>query len=205
MARGCVQGNQSAMKRNYDLVYKALLEYGLPERETRELSDICSFRAVAATEYFISAGDIPRKIAFVLKGLFRYLYVDASGKEFTKSLVTERNFIASYSAMAGKQPSYFFIQAMENSDVAEISYDQFLKLKETNPFWDKLHIKLLEKGFIVKEKRERDLLLLDAETRYKNFLAEFPGMEDRIHQHVIASYLGIKPESLSRIRKKLSS
>jgi len=54
-----------------------------------------------------------------------------------------------------------------------------------------------------KEKRERDLLLLDAVTRYKNFLIEFPGMEQRIKQGIIASYLGIQPETLSRIRKKI--
>lgn len=56
---------------------------------------------------------------------------------------------------------------------------------------------------MIKEKRERDLLLLDAETRYKNFLTEFPGMDQRIKQGIIASYLGIKPETLSRIRRKI--
>jgi CRP-like cAMP-binding protein len=56
---------------------------------------------------------------------------------------------------------------------------------------------------MIKEKRERDLLLLDAEKRYKNFLNEFPGMDQRIKQGIIASYLGIKPETLSRIRRKI--
>jgi CRP-like cAMP-binding protein len=75
---------------------------------------------------------------------------------------------------------------------------------ERDIFWIKFLLKFIEKGFMIKEKRERDLLLLDAETRYKNFLSEYPGMDQRIKQGIIASYLGIKPETLSRIRRKIS-
>jgi hypothetical protein len=71
-------------------------------------------------------------------------------------------------------------------------------------FWVKFLLKFIEKGYIIKEKRERDLLLLDAETRYNDFLCEFPGIDQRIKQGIIASYLGIKPETLSRIRKKIT-
>ena len=60
-----------------------------------------------------------------------------------------------------------------------------------------------EKGYATKEKRERELLLLDAESRYKSFIHEFPHLEPRIKQHMIASYLGITPIALSRIRKKM--
>jgi len=56
-----------------------------------------------------------------------------------------------------------------------------------------------------KEKRERELLLLDAETRYKNYLNDYPNLKGRIPQTIIASYLGIKPETLSRIKKKLGT
>jgi CRP-like cAMP-binding protein len=73
---------------------------------------------------------------------------------------------------------------------------------ENDIFWTRFLLKFVEKGFIIKEKRERDLLLLDAETRYNNFLKEFPGISQRITQNIIASYLGIKPETLSRIRHR---
>jgi CRP-like cAMP-binding protein len=106
--------------------------------------------------------------------------------------------------MLYQTPSYFAIQALEDSQVLEVPYQEWLKLKETNRFWDLFLIRMLEKGFCVKEKRERDLLLLDAETRYKNFLIEFPGLEHRLTWQIVASYLGIKPESLSRIRKKMA-
>ena len=76
-------------------------------------------------------------------------------------------------------------------------------LKAENPVWKDLLIRMLEIGYGAKERRERDLLLLDAETRYRNFCNEFPHLIRRVKQHQIASFLGIKPESLSRMRKKM--
>jgi CRP-like cAMP-binding protein len=105
--------------------------------------------------------------------------------------------------MVLNKPSYFSIEALENSKVLEISWSDFSHLMDIDDFWIKFLLKFVEKGYIIKEKRERDLLLLDAETRYKNFYAEFPGMEQRIKLGIIASYLGIKQETLSRIRKKI--
>ena len=152
--------------------------------------------------FFIGAGETPEKIAFVLEGLFRYVYTSDKGVEFTKAIMPENNFISSYSAMVLRNPSYFSVEALENSRVLEISWAAFSRLLETDIFWVKFLLKFIEKGYIIKEKRERDLLLLDAETRYRNFLTEFPGMEQRVKQGIIASYLGIQPETLSRIRRK---
>jgi CRP-like cAMP-binding protein len=174
----------------------------LPPSRIREILSISKVKSISRNEYFIEAGTVPRKFGFVISGLFRYLYISDKGVEFTKGIISEHNFISSYSAMRYGNPSYFFVEALEDSEILEIQYDKWLELKETDRFWDQFLVALVEKGFSIKEKRERDLLLLDAETRYKNFLNEFPGLEKRIKQHIIASYLGITPESLSRIRQK---
>jgi CRP-like cAMP-binding protein len=78
-----------------------------------------------------------------------------------------------------------------------------MQLLDQDIYWVKFLLKFIERGYIVKEKREPDLLLLDAETRYKNFLIEFSRMDQRLKQGIIPSYLGIKPETLSRIRRKI--
>lgn len=173
------------------------------EREYAELLKISKARTITNGSFYISEGQIPTKFAFLLTGLFRYVYIDDKGNEFTKSIIPENNLIVSYSAMLYQKPSYFFIQAIEDSEILEVNYQSWLGLQKMNNGWDKFLIAALEKGYCLKEKRERDLLMLDAETRYKNFLTEFPGMENRVTQQMVASYLGIKPESLSRIRKKL--
>jgi CRP-like cAMP-binding protein len=174
----------------------------VPPEKIDELLALCRERSIGVSDHFIQAGEVPDKIAYVLSGLFRYVYINHKGDEFTKGIIPENAFLSSYSAMIKGTPSYFAIEALEQSEILEISWDAFSKLLEKDLFWIKFMLKFLEKGFITKEKRERDLLLLDAETRYKQFLSEYPGMEQRIKQGIIASYLGIKPETLSRIRRK---
>lgn len=173
----------------------------LPPEQAEELFSIAKIRYVNAKEYFISEGEIPKKMAFVGSGLFRYVYINKKGQEITKSIIPEFNFISSYSAMIMQTPSYFYIEALEDSEILEIPYQKWLKLKERNLYWNSFLVLQLEKAFTIKEKRERELLMLDAETRYNNFLKEFPNLQNRVKQHIVASYLGIHPESLSRIRK----
>jgi CRP-like cAMP-binding protein len=185
---------------NIDL--RVQLKKLLPENKVDDLMSIGKMRMINANEYYISAGEVPTKIAFVCSGLFRYVYFKKNGDEYTKGILTECNFLSSYSAMILKKNSYFFIEALENSQIFEINWEIFNELMQKDIFWVGFLLKFVEKGFIIKEKRERDLLLLDAETRYNNFLIEFPCMDQRIKQGIIASYLGIKPETLSRIRKR---
>lgn len=171
----------------------------------RELEEYGVEKVVNINHHFIRQGQIPRKIAIVKYGLFRYFYLTSNGKEYTKAFISENNFISSYSAMISNMPSYFFIEALEESTIIEISYHKWSELRKENNKWDSLLITFLEKGYILKEKRERDLLLLDAETRYVNFLEEYPDLDKRVNLTLISSFLGIQPESLSRIRKKLST
>ena len=182
---------------------KEKLKRILPEDRIDEFLSIGKVKSIRASELFIRAGEVPYKIAFVRIGLFRYIYVNDKGDEFTKGIIVENFFLSSYSAMILGAPSYFSIEALENSLVLEIIWNDFTKLLDLDIFWVKFLLKFVEKGYMVKEKRERDLLLLDAETRYRDFPKEFPGMDQRITQGIIASYLGIKPETLSRIRRKI--
>lgn len=157
----------------------------------------------ASLSCFIGQGQIPRKIGIVVKGLFRYYYLAPDGKEYTKAFMPERSFISSYSAMRSSSPSYYSIEALEPSVVVEVSDQQWMSLRTQNTQWDQLLIHLLEKGYEVKEKRERELLMLDAQSRYQVFLEEYPGIEKRVKQYMVASYLGITPIALSRIRNKM--
>lgn len=175
----------------------------MPENRVEEFISKGRTRTIEAFDYFVRAGEVPDKIAFVCQGLFRYVYINDKGDEFTKGIIVENFFLSSYSAMITGKPSYFAIEALEDSLVLEIAWKDFMLLADHDVYWIKFLLGFVEKGFMIKEKRERDLLLLDAETRYKNFLNEYPGMDQRIKQGIIASYLGIKPETLSRIRRKI--
>ncbi|RED92988.1 Crp/Fnr family transcriptional regulator [Marinoscillum furvescens] len=183
---------------------ESLYNIAPPER-AEELIHIGQIVDVTPGEHYISKGDIPKKMGFVLSGLFRYYYLSHQGDEYTKGLILENNFISSYSAMISSSPSHFFIQALEPSRILSIPYSKLKDLLASDPYWVQFCLRFIEKGFMVKEQRERELLLLSAEQRYLNFLKDYPGLDQRIKQTIIASYLGIKPESLSRIRKKLQT
>ncbi len=174
----------------------------VPDRQIKAVSPLLKVRALARRELFVSQGQRPDSFAFVYSGLFRYFYSDPEGKEFTKGFFPEATYIASYSALIQRRESYFSIQALEDAIIVEIDFSKWQSLAANEPCWQKFLINLLEMGYCVKESREREFLLFDAEQRYQSFLNTYPGMEKRIRQHVIASYLGITPVALSRLRKR---
>ena len=177
---------------------------GIPEANAAQLLDICRPKQLPKGDFFLVAGQRPRKMAIVLSGLFRYLYVDDEGNEYTKAFMPEGSFLSAYSAMINNEGAYYSIEALEDAEVLEFSYEDWQALQASDVVWKDLLIGLLEKGYGAKERRERDLLLLDAETRYRNFCKERPTLISRVKQHQIASFLGIKPESLSRLKKNIA-
>lgn len=176
----------------------------VPSSELSKIKKIFHPKILKKNSYFIKAGEIPDKVGFNISGLFRYSYIDKDGKEYTKHFCLENNLIISYSASLLQEESKFYIEALEDSEILTANYKEFLKILESHPCWDRIARKLIEKIYIIKEKREYQLLMEDAETRYKQFLKDYPGLVGRVKHYHIASYLGISPVSLSRIRNKVT-
>jgi CRP-like cAMP-binding protein len=187
-----------AMTENLVKAMRAIVD--LPADEEAKLCAIVVAKSVEKGDIFIREGTIPTKLAFVYRGLFRYYYVNQKGSEFTKGFFPENNFIASYTAMVRHRPSYYTVEALEDSEILTFDYHQWKILYDHHPCWSKVLLAILEKGYSKKETRERELLIFTAEERYRSFLEEYPHLENRIKQHMIASYLGITPVALSRIR-----
>lgn len=175
----------------------------LPTKEENSLLKTLKLKTVKKGDHFIAAGQVPLEMAFVRSGLFRYYYLDEDGTEFTKGFFPESTFLSSYSAMVNQTSSFISIQALEDSQVEIIPYNAWKELLSSHSCWKDLLIQILEQAFAKKENREREFLLFDAETRYKRFLLQYPGLEQRLKQHLVASYLGITPVALSRTRKKM--
>ena len=150
------------------------------------------------------AGDRQETIAFNLKGVFRYFYVDYEGRECNKHFVLENEWIVSLTAFIDNAPALFSIQALEEADVLTASADAVRSLLANSAHWQALYNRLLEANYVFKEKREAQFLINDAKGRYLAFLDAYPSLSDRIRQHHIASYLGMTSVSLSRIRSTLA-
>ncbi|WP_066377112.1 MULTISPECIES: Crp/Fnr family transcriptional regulator [unclassified Anabaena] len=175
----------------------------IPTDEIAKLSRVFQPLTLKNGDFLMRAGEIPSQIGFVVSGILRLYYVNSAGTEFTKSFCPENHFVTAYSALVLNQPAKFFIEALEDSLLLVVDYSQYVQLCAVHSCWQTINHKLVEALFIKKEKREAELLLDDATTRYQNFLKEYPNLENRVKQYHIASYLGISPVSLSRIRKNL--
>jgi CRP-like cAMP-binding protein len=161
-------------------------------------------RSIDSGHFFVRAGDKPDSLCFVNAGLLRFYYQTESGKEFNKSFSAENEFAGNYSAYLTATGSRFSIQALEDSHLLVAGFAEITSLYARHPCWERFGRLMAEQLYIKKEQREAEFLLDDAETRYRNFLARHPGLEQRLTQYQIASYLGITPVALSRLRKKMN-
>lgn len=175
----------------------------VPDHQIEKLISISRQKNIEKGSCFIRAGETPGYFAFVIQGLFRYYYLDENGNEFTKGFFLENSVISAYSALIQNRESYFSIEALEDSLIVVVKYQTWKEIAENELCWKNFLLSLLEKGYCIKEAREREFLLFDAEERYRSFLNTYPGLEKRVKQHLIASFLGITPVALSRIRKKM--
>ena len=188
----------------YDMLYKKLILYSeIPPKEFEKLVKISRICHLKKGGYFQQTGERPDKFGFVIYGILRLYYTNDSGDEFNKSFCIENDFVASYSALLQNYASRLSIQALEKTTLLVIGYKDYLKLLNQHMCWQILSKRIAEDLFIKKEEKESQFLLDSAETRYLKFLKEYPDLEVRIKQYHIASYLGITPVALSRIRTKL--
>ncbi len=161
---------------------------------------------VRKNEYFIRTGSVPDKMAFIVNGIFRVFYLTEQGDEKILVFREEGRMLSAYSAFLENKESWFDIQALEDSDLLYITFFDYKKVLHEHQCWQILNKKYVEMLFVEKEKREREFLSDNAETRYQKFLLTYPaGIEQRIKQYHIASYLGITPVALSRIKKHLKN
>lgn len=185
------------------LIKKIESYYPLPDSEKNKLKEIVKEKKLAKNDFFVRAGEYSDTIAYMGKGLIRYYYIGPSGKEFTRYFCQGDSFVSSYSALVTGEPSSYFIQAMYDTELLYFSYKNWLMLAESNPIWGQITVKIQDYALLLSEERERSLIMDDAKTRYLKFLDRYPGIEEEVKQYDIASYLGITPVALSRIRGEM--
>ncbi|NML68365.1 Crp/Fnr family transcriptional regulator [Chryseobacterium sp. RP-3-3] len=154
-------------------------------------------------EVFIEAGKVSRKIAFVKEGIFRSLYYNKQGDDFTRYFIYEGRFIGDFHGFADQIPSLEYIEAVTDGVLLAIDLDHFKKLEKEIAIWPVLFARL--HAFVAENKLKvaSTMLNLDAKSRYIHFLDHYPGLANRVPQSMLASYLGITPSSLSRIRRNI--
>jgi len=162
-------------------------------------------RQYGKDEAFIRAGDVPTRCGFVVEGLLCQHYVGRDGDLVIKYFFPENRIAASVSATLLGEPSLFTITAIENSIVLEYDFAAFKSLVREFPDIAEFYIRYMERHWIVeKEPGEIAFRHDDAMQRYVDFIRREPDLHRRLKQHHIAAWLGITPESLSRLRKTIA-
>lgn len=151
-------------------------------------------------EYLAKEGEYSTKLAFLTKGVMRAFYRNSEGNEYNKTFFTNANFVGAYSSLITGKKNLINIQCLTDCTLQVAVYAQMTKLYSNYPTFESLGRRLAEYKFAIKEKREIELVTLNATERYEIFRKEHPKLENTIPQYHIASYLGITPTQLSRIR-----
>ena len=156
-------------------------------------------------ELLVRAGDRPERVGFVERGLFRLYQTDAAGTERTLAFRAEGELVCAYSAALRQEPSRLTIEALEPADLMIAPRSTYDALVRASLGWQALVARLTEALYLRVEQRQTELLLADATERYRLFLEGHEDLAGRLTQRQIASYVGITPEALSRIRRRLIS
>lgn len=153
-------------------------------------------------EMILKEGEVCDFIYFINTGCIRYFY-NIDGNENTAQFFFENSWYTDFDSLLTRLPSKVNIQALEKTEILALAYKDLELLYNEIPKFEKLGRKMAEKAFLGVRLRNEMLENYSAEERYLNLIKERPKVIERIPQHYIASYMGIHPESLSRIRKNI--
>jgi CRP-like cAMP-binding protein len=161
-------------------------------------------KALRAGEALQRAGDVAKCAAFVARGCLRSYVIDSKGKEHVVQFAPETWWLADNISLASGKPSQYFFDAIEDSDVLLIDTPSHESLVERIPGYAAAFRRGLQKHAAAKDQRIVNTLSTTAEERYLDFLATYPSIATRVPQWMVASYLGVTPETISRIRRSLA-
>jgi CRP-like cAMP-binding protein len=187
-----------------------ILQAYLTARATFSAEDLAFMRTVfiprpvPAGEFLQRGGEVARYAAFVARGCLRSFVIDAKGKEHIVQFAAEDWWLADAISLNTGTPSQYFFAAVEDSDLLLIDAQGQQQIVDRIPGYASAMRAGLQKHAAAKDLRIVNALSASAEERYLDFMRTFPTIAQRVPQWMVASYLGVSPETVSRIRKKLS-
>lgn len=174
----------------------------LTEPESARIRSFAIIKKLRKKQYLLQEGDIWKYDAFITKGCLRTYTVDEKGSEHVNSFSIENWWTGDRESLLSQQPSRYNIDAIEDSELILFTHDNFELLCNEIPAFNTMINTILQRSFIAAQNRIQAALSFTAEEKYLNFVNKYPGFAIRIPQTMIASYLGMTPETLSRIRKQ---
>jgi CRP-like cAMP-binding protein len=193
------------MNEKNEILFQYLHNFAaLTDQDIAESQAFWKPRKIVKGDFFNMQSMVCNDLGLVIKGIFRIYYRDPETEE-EKNLFffSENQFVVSFRSFISQNPCWYFIEAMEDSEVIFISYQDLNRLYERNLNWGKFGRLLAETFFAYAQSRTEEFLFFSHEKRFLRLLDEHPNIIERIPAYHISSFLGITNPSLSRIRKRL--
>lgn len=147
-------------------------------------------------------GEVCNHFYFLEKGCMRTYYITQDGQEKTRLISFDNTPVTALTSFINQKPSVEYIDALEDSELLSISHDDFFTLVNEIPSWGLFYRRMLELAFTFQNNRIEDLVTLSAKDRYEKLLKDRPHYIQRLSNRIVASYLGISQETLSRLKSK---
>lgn len=174
----------------------------LSEDEKEYLQSLFTEKAYAKGDFFLKEGQVCKEVGFIEKGLVRYFF-NKEGEEMISEFGKEGDFVCNYESFLDHSASHRNIQVIEDATLQIISYDNLQLLYKNVKEGEKFGRLACEQIFVNSLRQITSLYTDPPEKRYLHFINTYPDLQQRIPQYYISSYIGVKPQSLSRIRKRL--
>lgn len=155
--------------------------------------------------FLLREGEICNAEIFVLKGCLKSYFLDDNGFEVILSFAVENWWVSDMKSFTERKPGRMFIETLEDCELLLLSYENKEKLLAVYPRFERVFRLMVQRHLVAYQERLFKNITAPAKTRYLEFIEKYPTLPQRVPQHLIASYIGISPEFLSKIRKELAT
>ena len=176
----------------------------LTPAEKEKIRSVAVIKKIRKRQFLLQEGDVWKYDAFLTKGCVRTYSIDEKGIEHIIGFAIENWWTGDRESLLSGHPSRFNVDAIEDSELVMFTHTNFEMLCREIPSLNNMVLQILQRSFIAQQNRIQAALSYTAEEKYRQFLQKYADFALRIPQSMIASYLGITPETLSRIRKQTS-
>lgn len=171
-------------------------------KDLDKVVDCFKARLIKKNEILVSEGEISKEFYFINSGCIRTYFITKQGHEKTRYLMIEPSIGTALTSFISQKPSFEFIDALEKTELLVINRKDFYRLVDEIPQWKNFYLKIMEMAYSFQNRKIESLVTLSAKERYNQLIKENPKVVQRLSNKIIASYLDIKQETLSRLKSK---
>lgn len=172
------------------------------EDSLKRITDCFKLKQLQKNTILLSEGEVAKEFYFIYKGCIRTYFIAKQGQERTRYLMIEPSIGTALASFISQKPSFEFIDVIEKTELLVIGHKDFYQLVDTVPQWKDFYLKMMEMAYSFQNRKIEELVTLSAKERYELLIKENPKVVQRLSNKIIASYLVVKQETLSRLKSK---